>query len=174
MSVPEALVVLLVVAGAWFDLRTRRIPNRLTLPLVLAGLLLSALTGSGAAFLSSLLSVLVTLVIGIPVSRAGLLGGGDVKMIAAIGALLGHGLLLQSLLWTAVLGVAVSLFMLVARRALLPFLRRLVAAGYGRMRWGAEGPLMAGAGHPIAFGVVIAAGTATAVLTSRLGIGLVW
>lgn len=174
MSVAEALVVLLVIAGAWFDLRTGKIPNRLTLPLVLAGLLLSAFTGSGSAFLSSLLSVLVTLVIGIPVSRAGLLGGGDVKMIAAIGALLGHRLLLQSLLWTALLGAAASLFMLAARRALLPFLRRLLATGYGRLRWGAEEPLLGAGGHSIALGVVIAAGTVIALLTARMGIGLVW
>ena len=162
---------MLVVSGAWFDVRTRKIPNGLTLPAAGAGLALAALPLAGPPLWSSMLALLVTLAIGIPISRAGLVGGGDVKMIAAAGALLGHRMLLESLLWTAIVGGVVSLVLLASRRALVPFLRRVVLAGYGRVRWGMSEPMVEGRGHEIPLSVVIAAGTLAALAAARLGFG---
>jgi prepilin peptidase CpaA len=97
-------VLLLTAAGAaWFDVRERRIPNPLTVGAFLAALALraplgwgalgSGLAGAGIAFGLSLLFFL-----------AGGLGGGDVKLLAAFGALLGPDRIWPALLVMALVG----------------------------------------------------------------------
>lgn len=85
------LVVALVVATAT-DLAKRRIPNWVTFPAALAGLLIHALNGGRWWFASSLLSFLLWSVVGIgfwSLSRGQGIGAGDVKMVMASGSLLG-------------------------------------------------------------------------------------
>ncbi|WP_337006554.1 MULTISPECIES: A24 family peptidase [unclassified Microbacterium] len=91
----------LIGIGGWLvviDARTHRLPNRIVLP-TLAGLIALAavdalVTGRGTSFLRALLGMLIlgafyAVLRGI--SRAGM-GGGDVKLAAVIGLVLGwHG-----------------------------------------------------------------------------------
>jgi prepilin peptidase CpaA len=89
--------VLLTCAAAIWDLRTGIIPNRLVLIGALGGLALrltvAAMSGSGADLLRALGLTLVgmALVSLVPLLlyRAGGIGGGDVKLLAVVGALLG-------------------------------------------------------------------------------------
>ena len=104
----------LTIAGAACvtDLRTRRIPNVLTIGAALAGLVFQFATGGvealGQAALGWLLGALVFL---LPFALGGL-GGGDVKLLAALGAWLGPADALWLVLYTGVAGgvmaVAVS------------------------------------------------------------------
>jgi prepilin peptidase CpaA len=90
-------VVLLTAVAALQDLRTGLIPNRVVLVGVIGGLAISwtsaALSGGGSAVLSAAgLSVLGLVLVGaVPLLlyRAGGIGGGDVKLLAAVGAVLG-------------------------------------------------------------------------------------
>jgi prepilin peptidase CpaA len=86
------------------DLRTRRIPNLLTFGSALAGMLYHFATGGveglGHAALGWLLAVIVFL---LPFALGGL-GGGDVKLLAALGAWLGPADALWLLLYTGVAG----------------------------------------------------------------------
>ncbi len=90
--------------AAHTDTRDGRIPNWLTLPpLLLAPLAYGVLAGSSAA----LMSVMGALVCGfVPalLFRKGALGGGDVKLLAALGALLGLGLGLEAQLLGFIVG----------------------------------------------------------------------
>lgn len=88
-----ALVI--TVAAAWFDWRTGHIPNWLTLlPLCAAPfghLLLGWLTGGrnagGEAFLFSILGAVACVAVPLLLYQAGGIHGGDVKLLAAVGAL---------------------------------------------------------------------------------------
>jgi prepilin peptidase CpaA len=85
------LSVLLAAAGAWTDLRTGQIPNWLTFPGILVGVVLAGLAGRDGFLLGAGRGVAAAAVCALPVYilfRMGGFGGGDVKMIAAIGALL--------------------------------------------------------------------------------------
>ncbi|GAA0237277.1 hypothetical protein GCM10009125_27730 [Castellaniella daejeonensis] len=97
---------------AWIDLDTRLLPNFLTIPLWMAGLLFSvldvfasplqAVLGSAAAwFIFWLAGALYRLLHG----RTGL-GGGDIKLAAALGAWLGWPQVPSLLLLTATLSLA--------------------------------------------------------------------
>lgn len=89
-----AAVVLAVVAG-WLDWRTGHMPNLLTLvPLLGApfahaavGYVRGGLDAAGTGFLFSILGALACAIVPLILYYAGAIGGGDVKLLAAIGAL---------------------------------------------------------------------------------------
>jgi prepilin peptidase CpaA len=92
--VSEAAIVqlvslgLAVVACGW-DLRTRRIPQALTLGGALAGFLFHTVNGGwGASFASAMGWAVGIAIFFVPFALGGL-GGGDVKLLGAIGAWLG-------------------------------------------------------------------------------------
>jgi prepilin peptidase CpaA len=91
------LAALLVTGlAAWFDWRTGEIPNWLTLwPMLIApvghaafGLARSGWSEAGMGALFSLSGVLTCGVIPIFLYRSGAIGGGDVKLLGALGAIL--------------------------------------------------------------------------------------
>jgi prepilin peptidase CpaA len=88
-SAIRILVAVIVVAAAATDLRSRRIPNWLTLPGVCAGLLLnwfiSGLPGIGTALTGMMLGFGAYLVL----YFLHAMGAGDVKLMAAVGAIVG-------------------------------------------------------------------------------------
>ncbi len=70
------------------DLRYAKIPNWLVISLAALGLAWRATTGWGP-LASALLAMLCVLVVLVPLFAVGWFGGGDVKFMAAIGAVLG-------------------------------------------------------------------------------------
>ena len=116
-----ALISLVIVAVVW-DLRTRRIPNALTVSGFLAALVLRALPG-GEALMAGVLGGVIGLAISFPLVLLGGLGGGDAKLLAAVGAFLGPADLPVALLVTALVGGAMAFTLAVQRRALGETLR---------------------------------------------------
>jgi prepilin peptidase CpaA len=97
----ENIVAVIVGTGAAItDTRTGRIPNWLTLPAMCLGLLLHSISGNEVSVVASLVGFAAAgavpwLLYRFTKRRA--IGGGDVKLFAALGALLGpvHGLEVQ-------------------------------------------------------------------------------
>ena len=85
----QGLAILVAAIAAFTDARSGQIPNWLTLPPILLGPLVYGLIGgpwmAAFAVLAALLCGLVPYVL----FRRGAMGGGDVKLFAAIGALAG-------------------------------------------------------------------------------------
>lgn len=99
----------LLVTALVFDLRTRRIPNGLTLSAAAGGIFYHTLTGGLSGTLFSLQGLAVGLaLLSIPFILGGL-GGGDVKLLGAVGALKGTGFIVTAVLCTAVWGGLVAL-----------------------------------------------------------------
>jgi len=132
----DALVTAIVAVGmgaaAVIDLRTRRIPNILTATLAAIGIGLAAAgfgrVGLGAALLGCLLGLAFMM----PGHIFGATGAGDVKLLAAAGALLGPKDTIYAFLYTAIAGGVLALIVAVARRRLSQTLEstsRLVAGG---------------------------------------------
>lgn len=80
------------------DVRTRRIPNVLTFGAALAGLIFHLATGSVAGLEQSIAGWFVGLLLFLPFFLLGGMGGGDVKLLAALGAWVGF----QDVFWLAI------------------------------------------------------------------------
>lgn len=111
-----SLLALVTVATAT-DLASRRIPNPLTLGGLAAGLGLRALLG-WEALAAGLMGAALALVLTVPLVALGGLGGGDAKLLAAVGAFLGLAELPVALLVTALVGGMMAIAMATFRGAL--------------------------------------------------------
>lgn len=102
MLISSVLVVLLVAAAAW-DLRTRRIPNVLTVSGLLIALALRSSFGLGAV-MDGVQSAGIALLVVLPFFMLGALGGGDLKLLVAVGAFMEPMQFVLALLATAIVG----------------------------------------------------------------------
>ena len=84
-----AIAIVATLIAAIHDARTGRIPNWLTLPLLLAGPVMSAASGGIPALLLSILGILLCGLAPLLLFTRNAMGGGDVKLFAALGGLLG-------------------------------------------------------------------------------------
>lgn len=104
-----ALVALF--AAAVTDLKTRRIPNGLVLVVLALGMALQLLSGRATLWLSLLVAAALY-VIGAWLTRLGVIGGGDTKMISAVSVVVPPALVPALLTCIALAGGGLSLFYL--------------------------------------------------------------
>jgi prepilin peptidase CpaA len=102
------LLVLLALASV-IDARTRKIPNWLNLVIVTGGIAQAIALGVPVTLAQSLLGILAGFGILLIPYILGAMGGGDVKMLAGIGAWLGATATLQVYLVAAVVGLVIVL-----------------------------------------------------------------
>jgi prepilin peptidase CpaA len=115
--VSAALTLLLVVA-AWTDYRSRRIPNTVTVAGLAVALLLRALVGP-EAILDGMVGALLAFV---PLLMLGVMGGGDAKLLIAIGAFMGPRHFLTAAILIAIIGGMMAAVDAGRRGVLLPVL----------------------------------------------------
>jgi prepilin peptidase CpaA len=91
------------------DLAHRRIPNVVSLTLAVTGLVLAATGVTGITVWSSLAGCVIGLALMLPGHVLGATGAGDVKLLAAAGALLGAGQIVEAFVITAIAGGVLAL-----------------------------------------------------------------
>jgi prepilin peptidase CpaA len=117
MLIPLKLVlVATVLAAAYYDLRVRRIPNWINLSGLVLGLGLNTYFASLPGSISSAGGMLVALCIYLPLYALKGMGAGDVKLMAAIGAIAGPANWFDIFVATALLGGVISLGLIFLRR----------------------------------------------------------
>lgn len=121
------ILFLLIALSAYSDITKKKIPNFITLPVILWGLLtytifdgLAGLKFSGFGFLVGLAVFLIPFILGG-------MGGGDVKLMAAIGALKGWRFVLYTTVFTGLAGGIIVTLILIKERKLLVTLKRVLA-----------------------------------------------
>ncbi len=152
-------IVLCVVS----DVRTLRIPNVITGPAIVTGLAMNAAIGGWSGLAASVAGFAVAVVLLFAPFALGGIGAGDVKMMGAVGALLGPHLVLQSLFVGVILGGIFAVLRL-ARTARLR--EKLLATWWmvaNAVTSRSLGPLQAPLGNPDAlflpYSVPLALGT---------------
>jgi prepilin peptidase CpaA len=105
---PRLIVTLLFIPLAagiiYMDVRYRRIPNKLVLATLIAGVVLNSLFGGFHGLASSLEGLALAFGMMFILHAFGTMGAGDVKLFAAIGSIVGISHVLQTLLVVAVMG----------------------------------------------------------------------
>ena len=116
-TLADVVLVGLLCAAAWSDIRAPRVPNRLTMAGLVAAFALRAPLGV-AAILAGLEGFAIALAVAVVFFALGAVGGGDAKLLAMVGAFLGLGPLPGALAYIVLLGAAMALVVM-ARRGLL-------------------------------------------------------
>ncbi len=158
--------------AAWMavgDLKTRRIPNYLTLGTALSGLLVQGLTAGWAGLGDGLLGLLLGFGLLFGLYLLGGMGAGDVKALAALGAWVGFKQTFYLFIYMGLAGGLLALFYLWWRGLLTARLKRL---GSLLLSWvllrphGGAGPAPAPPSGPsgkpegVPYGVALAIGMA--------------
>ena len=91
LSAPDAAILFVGVAACVTDYRSRRIPNVLTFGASLAAVLFFWFTAGLAGIVTSAEGWIVGCLLFLPWFALGGMGGGDVKLLAALGAWAGPG-----------------------------------------------------------------------------------
>jgi prepilin peptidase CpaA len=119
LSAPSDAVVVAAVAGsggvsAIVDLWSRRVPNSLTLGVTALGLTLAVLGLGGVGPMGAVAGLALGLLLMLPGHVIGATGAGDVKLLAALGTLLGPRGIVVAFVYAALAGGILA--MVVARR----------------------------------------------------------
>ena len=109
-----------VVAGATavaavVDVKTRRVPNWLTFGVAALGITMAAVRLDGVGVVGALEGLGVGLLIMLPGHVIGKTGAGDVKLLAAVGTLLGPASIAMAFLYSAIAGGALAVFVAIRR-----------------------------------------------------------
>ena len=120
---PILFAFVLFTAALYTDIRTKRIPNLVTIPIALIGLVYHLLAAGSVAGLFYALKGLFLgcLLLIIPFMLGGM-GGGDVKLLGALGALVGPVAVFWAFLYGAMAGGGIALFIMI-RGAGLPLFK---------------------------------------------------
>ena len=144
------------------DIRVRRIPNALTATMAGIGLGFAASGMSGLSLGASILGFVIGFALMMPGHALGATGAGDVKFMAAVGAIVGPTLVVSAFLFTAIAGGVLAIAVAIRRKRLAATLAgtgRLISAPAGAKKEieAATGSSRFAYGPAIAIGSVLAA-----------------
>ena len=115
MTVPQVAALCVALIGCGTDLWARRVPNALTFGTAAAALVFHLVVGGGAGFGWSAAGWLTGMLLFLPLFVLRGLGGGDVKLLGALGAWLGPGPTVWIAIYAALAGGVLALAVSFAR-----------------------------------------------------------
>ena len=120
-----------LIAATVVDIRTRRIPNAITAAMAGLGFAMALTRVSGISPGAAVLGFVLGLLLMLPGHALGATGAGDVKLMAAVGAIVGPALVVTAFLATAIAGGVLAVAVAIQRGRLgttLAHTGKLVAA----------------------------------------------
>lgn len=166
-----AVLAVVLAAAAVNDVRSRRIPNRLVYPAILAGMAYHAATRGLEGFLYSAGGLGLGLLLLIFFYLAGGMGAGDVKLMGAVGSFLGAKGVLIAFFFTAAIGGLYAIILIARAGRVNELVRR---CGFMAKFFFTTGKLMylppqgSDTMPSLCYGVAIAIGTSFSVLLNVL------
>jgi prepilin peptidase CpaA len=110
-----AIATVCALAGSVTDVKSRRVPNVITIPAFALGLLLHLVFGGWREMLSSLAAGMICGLVFLVFYLAGGMGAGDVKLIMAVGCIAGMPHIAYILMLTAIAGGVMAIGLALVR-----------------------------------------------------------
>jgi prepilin peptidase CpaA len=156
------LLFSLLAISSYTDWKYRKIYNKVTVSGLLAGLFLSAFGNFPYSLGNALLASAVAFAIFFILFMLGQMGGGDVKLVAAIGAFSGFPLILNVLLWGIIAGGVYALLASLWRGKLWENIKRALLVLGNLVFWRSVSSFNISSAQKIPYGICISAGTVIA------------
>lgn len=119
------ILAILLVAALYTDLKSGKIYNTLTIPCLIFGIAINAAHSGVNGLIQSLAGAILILALALLSPLQGGLGGGDIKLMMAIGALMGPGFVVRALLFSAVTGGLLALMVVLRAGKALMTIRKM-------------------------------------------------
>ncbi|MFQ5734051.1 MAG: prepilin peptidase [Planctomycetaceae bacterium] len=113
---PVKLVSVTLIVAAAIDGKQLRVPNWLTFPMVISGVVFNTVVGGWDGLGSSLLGTVVGLACLLPLYSVGGMGAGDVKLLAGVGAWVGATATFYGFAVSTVVGAVMAVAMVLRKR----------------------------------------------------------
>jgi prepilin peptidase CpaA len=167
-----AFVLTLTFIGAASDWRTRKIPNWLTVPGMLAGITLRSVISGWSGTKAALEGMGLALALLLPLVLVRALGAGDWKFMGAVGAFMGPILFLFILFGSIFASGLMSTFHIIKTKRVKETFRNIVELVRGFVVFGFQPNPNISLDNPkllkIPFGIAVAASTAICFVVARL------
>ena len=140
------------------EIRERRIPNWLTLGAIALGVGSAIIEGGLAGLADSALGLAIAGGLFLPFCLLGVVGGGDMKLMAAVGAIVGWPMVLRVLCDTCIAGGVIAVAIMAWNGILLTTLANVfrLMVGMPRKRQGLRNPPMVPYALAITIGTLVA------------------
>jgi prepilin peptidase CpaA len=166
------VIALALVAGA-VDFRTRKIPNLITIPGVVAGITLRTAISGWAGTKVAVEGVLLALVLLLPLVLARALGAGDWKLMGAVGAFVGPIIFLFVLFGSILVSGLMALVEMVRTKRVRETFENMLVLLRGFISFGLRRNSEISLDNPkllkVPFGVAVAVSTVACFCAARLG-----
>ena len=154
------LLVVILTTAAIYDVKYRKIPNVLTLSTILAALAYHSWFSGFEGFLFSLGGVLLGMGLLIVFYLMGKMGAGDVKLMGAVGSVLGPAGVFNAFLFTAIVGGIYAIIILLMRGGFTDSMNRMwQALKLTFLTYSPTAPDEKKTGPVLCYGIAIAIGT---------------
>ena len=132
--VAASVMTVLLVGATYTDIRYSKIFNAVTVPAAILGIVVNGVGHGVAGLIGSIEGIALGLAL-LPICGllGRILGGGDIKLLAAVGALEGPYVLLWACGYTAIAGGILAVMVALWRRSLRAGVERLGHALWARM-----------------------------------------
>jgi prepilin peptidase CpaA len=125
VTFPDLILLALLVASGYTDIRYHKIFNALTLPALALGLILNTAFFGLAGARSSGVGFLIGFGVFFLIYLWGGIGGGDVKLVGAVGAIAGYPFIVPAIFYSILIGGAMALIELVWQKRLIRSLKNI-------------------------------------------------
>jgi prepilin peptidase CpaA len=131
MIIIYTLLMVVLLMASIFDATTRKIPNRISLLILISGLAWNYFADQGLGLIGGATGMATGLMLMLPGHIFGSMGAGDTKLMAAIGSVIGFDKILDVVLYSYLVIFVMSLLFIILKGDLVKLLIRYKALFYG-------------------------------------------
>lgn len=164
MEISKIVLLVVLAVAVYTDIRIGKIKNWLTLPAIVIGPILHFVQAGRVSALSSVEAIGVMILVCIVLVLFRAIGGGDIKLLVAVGSLAGMSLVWTTLLYTALAGGVLALVYLVIRRRAVDVTKQVATEAMTSVLLKAKPVIGCNSGIKVPYSIAIAAGTLAALL----------
>lgn len=118
-AVKALILVSALFSALYYDIKEQKIKNFITMPVALMGIVINFLEQGQGGVMYSLQGWVIPIVSLMLLYYVNVMGAGDIKLFAAIGAIMGLPFVLYSFIYTVLIGGVIALVILVKRKEFL-------------------------------------------------------
>jgi prepilin peptidase CpaA len=119
-------VIILLISAVISDTKTYKIKNEIVLPFIILGTLSNSIKFGIEGFASSILGIAIPFICLLILFALRMLGAGDIKLLSALGAILGYPFIIYIMAYSFISGGVIAMIIIILRKNALERIKYIV------------------------------------------------